>query len=197
MATTATSSSETVTVHSQDECTVTSVAGSTVETAAAQLDECTGSSIAGSTVETAAAQLDECTGSSVAGSKGMEAAAAQLDECTGSSVAGSTVETAAAQLDECTGSSIAGSKGMEAAAAQLRGELLHLRPGDYTLASDQDPSVGETDLHLLLHFCCEGQLVCWCDGSVVCDRVFSLSLCVGVCRVVRGLWRYACVRGKR
>ena len=137
MATTATSSSEAVTVPSQDECTVTSVAGS----------------------------------------KGMEAAAAQLDECTGSSVAGS--------------------KGMEAAAAQLRGKLLHLRPGDYTLASDQDPSVGETELHLLLHFCCESQLVCWCDGSVVCDRVFSLSVCGCVCRVVRGLWWYACVCGKR
>ena len=178
MTTTATSSSEAVTVHSKDECTVTSVAGSTVETAAAQ--------------------LDECTGSSVAGSKGMEAAAAQLDECTVTSVAGSKdMEAAAAQLDECTGSSVAGSKGMEAAAAQLRGELLHLRPGDYTLASDQDPSVGETDLHLLLHFCCESQLVGWCDGSVVCDRVFSLSLCVWVCRVVRGLWWYACVRGKR
>lgn len=43
--------------------------------------------------------------------------------------------------------------------AEVRGELLQLRPGDYSLVSDQDPSIRETQLHLLLHFCCERELL--------------------------------------
>ena len=43
--------------------------------------------------------------------------------------------------------------------AEVGGELLQLRPGDYSLVSDQDPSIGETQLHLLLHFCCKRELL--------------------------------------
>ena len=43
------------------------------------------------------------------------------------------------------------------AVAKVRGELLYFWPGDYTLVSDQDPSIGQCELHLHLHFCCDGE----------------------------------------
>lgn len=42
-------------------------------------------------------------------------------------------------------------------AAKIRGELLCFQPGDYTLVSDKDPTIGECALDLLLHFCCDGE----------------------------------------
>lgn len=44
-------------------------------------------------------------------------------------------------------------------AAKVRGELFSLRPGDYTLVSDQDPTIGECALDLHIHFCCDGELL--------------------------------------
>ena len=51
--------------------------------------------------------------------------------------------------------------------AEVGGEL---RPGDYSLVSYQDPSIGETQLHLLLHFCCERELL----SNSQCVSSFSL-----------------------
>ena len=42
--------------------------------------------------------------------------------------------------------------------ARIKGELLCFRPGDYTLVSDQDLSLRESELHLLLHFSCDGEM---------------------------------------
>lgn len=42
-------------------------------------------------------------------------------------------------------------------AAKIRGELLAFHPGDYTLVSDQDPTMEECELDLNLHLCCDGE----------------------------------------
>ena len=41
---------------------------------------------------------------------------------------------------------------------RIKGEVLCFRPGDYTLVNDQDLSLRENELHLLLHFCCDGEM---------------------------------------
>ena len=41
-------------------------------------------------------------------------------------------------------------------AASCRGDLYHWQPGDYTLASDCDPELGECALDAILFFGCEG-----------------------------------------
>ena len=60
--------------------------------------------------------------------------------------------------EPCNGSSrsVTGHQG-QSSGAHVRGELLCFQPGDYTLASDQDPSLGECELHLLLCFNCDGE----------------------------------------
>lgn len=50
--------------------------------------------------------------------------------------------------DSCTG------------VASCRGDVYHWKPGDYTLASDSDPEVGECALDAILYFCCEGICIC-------------------------------------
>lgn len=66
-------------------------------------------------------------------------------------------ELTESEKGSCNGSStsICGLQG-QSPAAKVRGELLCWRPGDYTLASDQDLSLRECELHLLLHFNCNG-----------------------------------------
>jgi len=56
--------------------------------------------------------------------------------------------TAPAGKDSCTG------------VASCCGDVYHWQPGDYTLASDSDPELGECTLDAILYFCCEGICIC-------------------------------------
>lgn len=69
---------------------------------------------------------------------------------------GSEAPERVTELGNGSSISTSGQQG-QSSPAQVRGELLCFRPGDYTLASDQDPSLGESELHLLMFFNCYGE----------------------------------------
>ena len=71
--------------------------------------------------------------------------------------------------------------------AKVRGELLCVRPGDYTLVSEQDPTLGESELHLLLHLCC--------DGELSYHSIQSVYSVLSITRLVTRLWWYESVCG--
>ena len=76
-------------------------------------------------------------------------------------------------------------------AASCHGDLYHWQPGDYTLANDSDPELGEYVLDATLFFSCEGSthiaIVAHCMWR--CLEV-SESVCDRLCRLVTGFWWY-------
>ena len=69
-----------------------------------------------------------------------------------------------------------------AAAAKVRGELLCFQPGDYTLVSDQDPTIAECALDLMLHFSCNGQCQLY-NCTIIIISVLTITS-VGILRHV-------------